>query len=145
MRTVLQRVKHASVVVDDKEISQIQQGLLCLIGIGKNDNELKCVELAKKIVNLRIFEDDKGKMNLSLEQIRGEILVVSQFTLYADCEEGNRPSFTNAMDAKTAESLYERFVQELRCLGCPVKTGVFGAKMDIKLDNYGPVTIILEA
>jgi len=142
---VLQRVKFASVRVSDKEIAQIKDGLLCLIGIGKNDNELKCSELAKKIVNLRIFEDDQGKMNLSLEQIQGEILVVSQFTLYADCTDGNRPSFADAMEAKTAEKLYERFVQELRYLGCKTKTGVFGAKMDIKLDNYGPVTIILEA
>ncbi len=144
MRTVLQRVKYASVVVDDKEISQIKDGLLCLIGIHKNDNELKCAELAKKIVNLRIFEDEQGKMNRSLLQTHGEVLVVSQFTLYANCGDGNRPSFTEAMEAKTAESLYERFIQELRYLGCPVKTGVFGAKMDVKLDNYGPVTIILD-
>jgi D-tyrosyl-tRNA(Tyr) deacylase len=142
---VLQRVKYASVVVGDKEISQIKDGLLCLIGIGKDDNEMKCAELAKKIVNLRIFEDDKGKMNLSLGQTQGEILAVSQFTLYADCDSGNRPSFTNAMAADRAENLYERFVQELRYLGCKTKTGVFGAKMDIRLDNYGPVTIILEA
>lgn len=144
MRTVLQRVKNAAVLVNNNEIARINDGFLCLVGIHKQDNELKCSELAKKIINLRVFEDSQGKMNLSLQQIQGEILVVSQFTLYADCAGGNRPSFTDAMDAKTAEQLYERFVQELRYLGAKTKTGAFGAKMNIKLDNNGPVTIILD-
>jgi D-tyrosyl-tRNA(Tyr) deacylase len=145
MRVVLQRVKNASVIIDDKEVAKINSGLVCLVGIHKDDHELKCAELAKKISNLRIFEDGDGKMNLSVMQINGEILVVSQFTLYADSTGGNRPSFTQAMDAKSAQVLYERFTSELRYLGCKTQTGVFGAKMDVKLDNYGPVTIILEA
>jgi len=145
MKTVLQRVRNASVIIDNNEIAKIGSGFLCLLGIHKDDNELKCAELAKKISNLRIFEDEQGKMNLSIMQTKGEILVVSQFTLYADCASGNRPSFTEAMGAKLAQTLYERFVTELRYLGCKTETGVFGAKMDVKLDNYGPVTIILEA
>jgi len=145
MKVVLQRVKDASVIVDGKEVAQINYGLLCLLGVHKEDNELKCGELAKKISNLRIFEDEQGKMNLSLMQTKGEILVVSQFTLYGDASGGNRPSFTEAMDWKSAQGLYERFVQELRYLGCKTQTGVFGAKMDIKLTNNGPVTIVLEA
>lgn len=144
MRAVLQRVTNASVSVDNKEVSAIKQGLLCLFGVHKDDNELKCAEMAKKVSNLRIFEDENGKMNLSLSQINGEILVVSQFTLYADCSLGNRPSFTNAMEPKQAQNLYERFIKELQYLGCKTKSGIFGAKMDVRLNNYGPVTIILE-
>ncbi len=145
MRLVLQRVKNASVIIDNKPVAKINQGLLCFLGIHKNDNELKCSELAKKMYNLRIFEDDKGKMNLSISQVSGEALVVSQFTLYADCSGGNRPSFTEAMEPKQAQALYERFVNELRYLGCKTQTGAFGAKMDVQLSNDGPVTIILEA
>jgi D-tyrosyl-tRNA(Tyr) deacylase len=145
VKVVLQRVKNASVIIDNKEVAKISQGLVCLVGIHKNDNELKCGELAKKICNLRIFEDGNGKMNLSILQVNGEILAVSQFTLYADCTGGNRPSFTEAMEPKTAQVLYERFVSELRFLGCKTQTGVFGAKMNVQLINDGPVTIILEA
>lgn len=153
MRVVIQRVKDASIAVDQtrfdsarrEEITKINTGIVCLLGIHKSDNELNCGELAKKIVNLRIFEDEQGKMNKSLMQINGEILVVSQFTLYADCTGGNRPSFTDAMEAKSAENLYQRFVKELQSLGVKTQTGVFGAKMEVKLNNYGPVTIILEA
>lgn len=145
MKVVLQRVKNASVIVNDKEAAKINHGLLCLLGIHKDDNEMKCTELAKKISNLRIFEDENGKMNLSIMQVNGEVLVVSQFTLYADSTGGNRPSFTEAMDWKQAQVLYERFIRELQYLGCKTQTGVFGAKMDVQLDNYGPVTIILEA
>ncbi len=144
MRALLQRVKTASVVVDDKEVAKINSGLVCFLGIHKLDNELKCSELAKKICNLRIFEDEQGKMNLSLMQIKGEILVVSQFTLYADCSSGNRPSFTEAMSWDSARQLYERFIAELQYLGCKTKSGIFGAKMNVLLNNYGPVTIILE-
>jgi D-tyrosyl-tRNA(Tyr) deacylase len=144
MRTVLQRVKGASVSIGDNEVASINQGLLCFLGVHKDDNELKCAELAKKVSNLRIFEDGNGKMNLSLLQINGELLVVSQFTLYADCAGGNRPSFTDAMGPKQAQMLYERFINELRYLGCKTKTGVFGAIMDVRLNNDGPVTIILE-
>jgi D-tyrosyl-tRNA(Tyr) deacylase len=145
VKVVLQRVKNASVIIDNKEVAKISQGLVCLVGIHKNDNELKCGELAKKICNLRIFEDGNGKMNLSTLQVNREILAVSQFTLYADCTGGNRPSFTEAMEPKTAQVLYERFVSELRFLGCKTQTGVFGAKMNVQLINDGPVTIILEA
>jgi D-tyrosyl-tRNA(Tyr) deacylase len=143
MKVVLQRVKGASVIIDDKEVAKINQGLLCFVGVHKNDNELKCAELAKKVCNLRIFEDGNGKMNLSVLQTNGEALVVSQFTLYADCAAGNRPSFSEAMEPKAAQALYERFVNELRYLGCKTQTGVFGAKMDVRLSNDGPVTIIL--
>lgn len=142
---VLQRVRDALVIVDEKEVAKIGRGFVCLLGIHKDDNESKCAELAKKISTLRIFEDEQGKMNLSIMQTHGEILVVSQFTLYADAAGGNRPSFTNAMESKSAEILYERFVSELRYLGCKTQTGVFGAKMEVKLNNHGPVTIIMEA
>jgi D-tyrosyl-tRNA(Tyr) deacylase len=145
MRLVLQRVKNACVIIDNREVAKINQGLLCLLGVHKTDNELKCAELAKKLYNLRIFEDANGKMNLSISQVSGEALVVSQFTLYADSSGGNRPSFTEAMEPKQAQNLYERFVSELRYLGCKTQTGVFGAKMDVQLSNDGPVTIILEA
>jgi len=145
MKLVLQRVKNACVIVDKKEVAKINQGLVCLLGVHKNDNELKCAEMAKKMYNLRIFEDTNGKMNQSISQGSGEVLVVSQFTLYADCSGGNRPSFTEAMEPKQAQNLYERFVSELRYLGCKTQTGVFGAKMDVQLSNDGPVTIILEA
>jgi D-tyrosyl-tRNA(Tyr) deacylase len=145
MRLVIQRVKDALIIVDQKEIAKINTGVVCLLGIHKADNELNCTELAKKVVNLRIFEDEQGKMNKSIVQINGEILVVSQFTLYADCTDGHRPSFTDAMEAKSAENLYQRFVKELHSLGVKIQTGLFGAKMEVKLNNYGPVTIILEA
>ena len=141
----MQRVKNACVIIDNKQVAKINQGILCLLGVHKNDNELKCAELAKKLYNLRIFEDSNGKMNLSIPQVSGEALVVSQFTLYADSSGGNRPSFTEAMEPKQAQVLYERFVSELRYLGCKTQTGVFGAKMDVQLSNDGPVTIILEA
>ena len=140
----MQRVKSASVSIGDNEVASIKQGLLCFLGVHKDDNELKCAELAKKVSNLRIFEDGNGKMNLSLLQINSEILVVSQFTLYADCAGGNRPSFTDAMEPKQAQMLYERFINELRYFGCKTKAGVFGAKMEVRLNNDGPVTIILE-
>lgn len=144
MKVVLQRVKGASVIVGGKEVAKINLGLLCFVGVHKNDNELKCAELARKVSNLRIFEDGNSKMNLSVLQANGEILVVSQFTLYADCAGGNRPSFSEAMEPKQAQLLYERFISELRYLGCKTQPGVFGAKMDIRLNNDGPVTIILE-
>jgi D-aminoacyl-tRNA deacylase len=145
MRLVLQRVKNACVIIDNKEVASINQGMVCLLGIHKTDNEIKCSELAKKVSNLRIFEDTNGKMNLSISQIQGELLVVSQFTLYADCSSGNRPSFTEAMEPNQAQALYERFISELRYAGCKTQTGVFGAKMNVQLTNDGPVTIILEA
>ncbi|MCX7784990.1 MAG: D-aminoacyl-tRNA deacylase [candidate division WOR-3 bacterium] len=144
MKAVIQRVLQASVIVESKEVAKIDNGLLCFLGIHKSDNEIKCIELAKKISNLRIFEDEQGKMNLSLMQTQGEILVVSQFTLYADCSSGNRPSFTDAMAWDSARQLYERFIAELQYLGCKTKSGIFGAKMNVVLNNYGPVTIILE-
>ncbi len=144
MRALLQRVEYASVKVDNKEVAKIDNGLVCFLGIHKSDNELKCTELAQKISNLRIFEDDQGKMNRSLMQIQAAVLVISQFTLYADCSSGNRPSFTEAMSWESAKKLYERFIAELQYLGCKTKSGVFGAKMNVLLNNYGPVTIMLE-
>lgn len=145
MRTVLQRVKNASVLVEGNEIAKINTGFLCFLGVHKDDQVEQCRELANKIAHLRVFEDNNGKMNLSIIQTKGEILVVSQFTLYADCEGGNRPSFSKAMEAQTAEQLYKQFVQALRDIGIPTQTGKFGAKMDVTLTNDGPVTIILEA
>lgn len=145
MKVVLQRVKNASVIIDKKEVAKIHIGLLCFLAIHKNDTELKCTELARKISNLRIFEDGAGKMNLSVLQVNGELLVVSQFTLYADSAGGNRPSFSEAMEPKQAQALYERFINELRYIGCKTQSGIFGAKMDIQLNNDGPITIILEA
>lgn len=144
MKVVLQRVKQAEVKINNQLIAHIDKGLLCFIGIHINDNEKKCAELAKKIYNLRIFEDDAGKMNLALSQVTGEILVVSQFTLYANTQNGNRPSFSEAMDSKNAKILYEKFINELKTYGCKTVSGQFGSKMEVSLINDGPVTIIME-
>jgi D-tyrosyl-tRNA(Tyr) deacylase len=144
MRLVLQRVKQAEVVVDGKNVSAIDKGLLILTGIGKEDNEENAKYLAKKVVSLRIFDDKAGKMNLSLKEIEGEILVVSQFTLYGDCRKGRRPSFDKAAEPKKALALFNCFVNELKASGLVVKTGVFGARMAVSLVNDGPVTFILE-
>ena len=144
MKVVLQRVKKASVTVEKEEISKIDEGILVLVGFSKEDTEEKIPEVAKKIVNLRIFNDDKGIMNLSLLDMNYSILSVSQFTLYADTKKGNRPSYIKAMNGDQAIKLYDKFNDELRKYSNKVFTGVFGADMKVELINDGPVTIIIE-
>jgi D-tyrosyl-tRNA(Tyr) deacylase len=144
VRAVLQRVSRAEVKVAGEPVGRIGHGLCVFLGIGKNDGESNADHLAQKITNLRIFEDEHGKMNRSVEEIREEILVVSQFTLYGDCRKGNRPSFSDAAPPDEAEKLYEYFVQRLRGAGLIVATGQFKARMDVTLTNDGPVTFIVE-
>ncbi len=145
MRAVIQRVTEARVSVGDKIVSAIGPGLCILLGIGMNDGEKNAEFLASKIGSLRIFEDEQRKMNRSVRDIRGELLVVSQFTLYGDCRKGNRPSFSAAAPPETAKRLYDYFVQRLRQTELKVATGEFQAHMRIALVNDGPVTLILEA
>src|SRR5215470_2349370 len=141
MRALLQRVSRASVTVDEQVVGQIDQGLLVFLGVGQDDSEVQVKTLADKIVHLRIFEDDEGKMNRSLLDIGGEVLVISQFTLYADTRKGRRPSFTDAAPPEIAEPLCERFKDAVATYGLKVAGGVFGAHMDVELLNDGPVTI----
>jgi D-tyrosyl-tRNA(Tyr) deacylase len=144
MRAVIQRVKESSVTVKNEIIGKIGRGLLVLLGVANEDKADDAEYLADKIANLRIFEDDKGKMNRSLLETGGEMIVVSQFTLLGDCRKGRRPSFMNAADPEKANELYEHFVKEVRQKGVSVKTGRFRAMMEVSLINDGPVTIILE-
>lgn len=143
MKAVIQRVKEASVSINNKEVSGISNGLLVLLGIAEGDTEEQVRKLAKKIADLRVMADDQGKMNRSVKDIAGELLVVSQFTLLADTSRGHRPSFVKAAEPKRAKELYALFVEELRKLDIPVKTGKFGEYMQISLVNDGPVTIVL--
>lgn len=143
MKLVIQRVKEASVTIDNKLYSSVQKGLLVLFGVEKDDSEDMLEYYAQKLLKLRIFEDENGKMNKSVCDTGGEILVVSQFTLCSDCKKGTRPSFDNAKEPKTAKEYYEKFVKILKASGLSVKTGVFAAHMDVSLVNCGPVTIIL--
>jgi len=145
MRAVIQRVKSAQVCVDNRVTGSIEKGLLILLGVGKRDSESDISFLASKIPELRIFEDESGKFNLSLKEIDGEMLVVSQFTLYADCRRGRRPSLTEAEEPAAAKDLYERFISKLREQGITVKTGEFQAKMEVHLINDGPVTLLLDS
>lgn len=145
MRAVVQRVKESSVNTGDEIISRIGRGLLVLLGIAQEDHRSDADYLANKIVNLRIFEDDIGKMNRSLLDTGGEILVVSQFTLLGDCRKGRRPSFVAAAEPEKATALYEYFVDQVRQLGISVQTGRFRAMMEVTLINDGPVTLILES
>ncbi len=145
MRAVVQRVKHTALSVDGKLISEIPFGLTVFLGVTTGDTQKQADYLAKKIAALRIFEDENGKMNLSVKDVGGEVLLVSQFTLYGDASHGNRPSFTAAARPEIAEPLYEYAVQALASYGVPVKKGVFGADMQIEQRNDGPVTILLEA
>ena len=144
MKAIIQRVSRASVTVEGKRVSEIGDGLLILLGIGPEDDEEKARALSKKIAALRIFQDADDKMNLSVRDIGGSAIVVSQFTLYADCRKGNRPSFVGAAAPDLASPLVDRFVELLTEQGVPTQTGVFGAHMDVDLLNSGPVTIILE-
>lgn len=144
MRAVVQRVRSAAVEVSGSEIARIGSGLAVLLGVGKGDGETEARWIAEKIANLRIFEDDADKMNLSVLDVKGEALVVSQFTLYGDVRRGRRPGFDAAAPPDEAERLYERVVELLREQGVPVQTGEFQAKMLFSIENWGPVTIILE-
>ena len=145
MRLVVQRAKQASVTVDGKCISKIGPGLLVLAGVSHGDTLFDARFLAKKTANLRIFQDGDGKMNRSVEDIGGEVLAVSQFTLYGDCTKGNRPSFIAAARPEQGEALFNEYVQALQKLGLPAQTGKFGADMKVELLNDGPVTLILES
>ena len=145
MRTVVQRVNHGQVKVAGEVIARIELGLLILLGIGPGDTQEKAQLLAKKISLLRIFEDEQGKMNLSVLDVKGAAIVVSQFTLYADTHRGNRPSFVNAASPELAKPLVEDFARTLQSLGVPTQEGLFGAHMLVDLENDGPVTIWLEA
>ena len=144
MKAVIQRVARASVTVSGSQVSQIENGLLILLGIGPDDNVEKAAAMTKKIAALRIFQDDADKMNLSVRDVNGSAIVVSQFTLYADCRKGNRPSFIGAAAPSLASPLVDRFAELLTDQGVPTQTGIFGAHMDVELLNSGPVTIILE-
>ena len=145
MKAVVQRVKHTSLSVEGKLISEIPFGLTVFLGVKTGDEEKDGAYLAKKIAGLRIFEDENGKMNLSVKDVGGEVLLVSQFTLYGDASHGNRPSFTLAAQPEIAEPLYEYTLKELCSYGITVKKGVFGADMQIAQHNDGPVTMLLES
>ena len=144
MRAVLTRVKSASVAIDGQVVGKIGQGFLILLGVGPEDTQKQCRYLAEKALGLRIFEDENGKMNLGLEQIGGEVLVVSQFTLYGNCRKGRRPSFTEAAGPDLGNRLYEQFLQDCRDLGYEPQHGRFGADMKVESVNDGPVTLILD-
>ena len=144
MKVLIQRVTSASVEVDNKIVGQIANGLLLLIGIAQDDREEYLSWVAEKCINLRIFEDDQGKMNLSLLEVKGEILAVSQFTLLADTRKGRRPSYIDAADPEKGENFYNRFIDLLKAYGLKVESGIFGAMMNINLLNRGPVTVMVE-
>ena len=145
MRVVVQRVKHSGCTVDSKLICSIDKGFMLLIGFKKTDTLVELEKVIKKVSGLRIFEDENGKMNKSLKDVNGEILAISQFTLYADSKHGNRPSFTEAMEYRKANEYYDLFCDKLNQLGLVTKKGIFGADMKIDLINDGPVTIILDS
>ena len=144
MRAVLSKVKSASVRVDGKTVGQIGQGFLILLGVTHDDTEVQCRKLADKLCSLRIFDDENDKINLSLDDVGGEILVISQFTLYGNCRKGRRPEFLSAARPETAIPLYERVIALCREQGFRVETGVFGADMQVLSQNDGPVTILLD-
>lgn len=145
MKFVIQRVTHASVTVEDKVIGKIDKGFLILIGVCNEDTEETADKMIKKTAGLRIFEDENGKTNLALNDVGGELLLVSQFTLYADCKKGYRPSFINAGSPEHANEIYEYIINEFKKLGFKVETGEFGADMKVELLNDGPFTILLDS
>lgn len=145
MRAVIQRVSRASVTVDSEITGEINAGLLVLLGIHKDDGEAEIKWLADKVINLRIFEDDDGKMNLSLLDTGGAMLVVSQFTLYGDCRKGRRPGYSSAAPPKSAEDLYQHFIDAVKQKNIPTASGRFQAHMDVELVNDGPVTLLLDS
>ena len=144
MRAVLTRVKHASVTIDGEVVGKIGQGFLILLGVGPNDTEKECRYLAEKALGLRIFEDENGKMNLGLDAVNGQVLVVSQFTLYGNCRKGRRPNFMEAAGPELGNRLYEQFLKDCEELGFPPQHGQFGASMQVESVNDGPVTLILD-
>lgn len=144
MRVLLQKVNHGSVAIDNNIVGEIQQGYVLLVGFAPEDGDAEIEYLVHKIVNLRIFEDEDEKMNLSIQDVQGSILSVSQFTLYADTKHGNRPGFSLAAAPEIAKPLYEKFNDQLRATGLTVATGQFGAHMKVALENDGPTTILLE-
>ena len=144
MRAVLTRVKSASVTIDGKVNGKIGQGFLILLGVGPEDTEEKCRYLAEKALGLRVFEDENGKMNVGLADVGGQVLVVSQFTLYGNCRKGRRPSFTDAANPELGKALYEKFLAFCEALGYPPQHGEFGADMQVESVNDGPVTLILD-
>ena len=145
MRAVIQRVSGASVEVDRRAVGEIGEGVVVLLGVARDDTEVEADYLADKIINLRIFNDEQGKMNLSLADTGGGMLVVSQFTLYGDARRGRRPSYIDAAGPEKANALYEYFVEQVRSRGVRVETGVFQAMMKVRLTNDGPVTILLDS
>jgi D-aminoacyl-tRNA deacylase len=144
MRACIQRVRQASVTVESQVVGAIEHGMVVLLGVGQQDTQQDVQSLADKLVGLRIFEDDQGKMNRSLKDISGAMLVVSQFTLFGDCRKGRRPSFIEAAPPELAEQLYQSFVSAVRLQGIKVETGIFRAQMDVALINDGPVTLLLD-
>lgn len=145
MRALIQRVSRAKVTEGEKTLGKIEKGFLILLGVASTDTEADIDFFVEKISNLRVFEDVEGKMNLSLVDIKGSVLIVSQFTLYADCKKGRRPSFIDAASPQIAEEMYKKFIQKFRQTLIPVGEGRFGAMMDIELVNSGPVTIMLDS
>ena len=145
MKVLIQRVKHAKVTIEGTINGQIKDGYLLFVGMTHGDDEKTVEKLANKVKDLRLFEDEQGKMNLSITEVNGEILSISQFTLYADCRKGRRPSFTNAAKPDEASRLYDYFNDVLRNLGLHVETGIFGADMKVELYNDGPVTVMLDS
>lgn len=144
MKAILQRVSSSSVSINNKEVGSILLGLNILLGVTHLDTEKEADTLYEKIINLRIFEDENGKMNLSLKDVNGSLLVISQFTLYASCKKGRRPSFTNAAKPEMANTLYEYFINKAKMDNINIQTGVFGEDMKVTINNDGPVTIILD-
>ena len=144
MRAVLTRVKSASVAIDGQTVGKIGQGFLILLGVGPEDTEKECRYLAEKALGLRVFEDENGKMNLGLAEVNGEVLVVSQFTLYGNCRKGRRPSFVGAAGPELGNRLYEQFLADCASLGYPPQHGQFGADMKVESINDGPVTLIMD-
>jgi D-tyrosyl-tRNA(Tyr) deacylase len=145
MRAVVQRVTEASVKVDENIVGKINEGLMVLLGVGNDDNEKDLDYLVGKVLGLRIFQDENDKMNLSLLDVKGELLVVSQFTLYGDVRKGKRPSFSTSASPEIGNKYYEEFINKTRALGVRTETGIFGAHMDVSLVNNGPVTILLDS